>query len=81
MAEGGAAVLGLSSAHRYCPKLLLGGAVPVLAAVSGSIATFLALEGLLGMLYVVSVSVLLAVRLSVPAHSHATRIRHALTRV
>ena len=55
MAEGGAAVLGLSSAHRYCPKVLLGGAVPVFAAVSSSGACcFLAFEGLLGMLELAS---------------------------
>ena len=74
MAEGGAAVLGLSSAHRYCPKLLLGGAVPVLAAVSGSEATFLAFEGLLGMLWVVSLLLWLESRLLMPAHSSTAMI-------
>ena len=49
-AEGGAAVLGLSSAQRYCPKVLLGGAVPVLAAASASKADLFAFEGLLGVL-------------------------------
>ena len=61
-------MLGLSSAHRYCPKVLLGGAVPVWAAVSGSGASFLAFEGLLGTLGVVSLLLLPILRLFWPAH-------------
>ncbi len=63
-------MLGLSSAHRYCPKVLLGGAVPVLAAASASGACcFLAFEGLLGMLEVAPSLLLPALRHFVPAHS------------
>ena len=51
MTDGGAAVYGLSSAHRYCPNVLLGGAVPVCAPASGgSGAGLLAFDGLLGTL-------------------------------
>ncbi len=51
MTDGGAAVFGLSSAHRYCLNVLLGGAVPVGAPASGgSGAGLLAFDGLLGML-------------------------------
>lgn len=63
-------MLGLSSAHKYCPNVLLGGAVPVLAAVSDSEASFLAFEGLLGMPGVVSLLLLPnpTLRLLLPAH-------------
>ena len=43
-------MLGLSSAQRYCPKVLLGGAVPALAAASASCANRFAFKGLLGAL-------------------------------
>ena len=69
MTDGGAAVLGLSSAQRYCPKLLFGGAVPALAAMSGSAAGLLAFEGLLGVLRMLSSFLIPDWGLSLPAHS------------
>ena len=69
MTDGGAAVLGLSSAQRYCPKLLFGGAVPALTAMSGSAAGLLAFDGLLGVLRIVSSFPMPDLGLSLPAHN------------